>query len=165
MSARAATAVEHVARRAWPVRGLSISWPVVLLGLLLAYLTMLPIGVLIWGSFRDAAPGLPGSATLANYVKVITTENLLGATLNSLYFGLGSALLATAMGVFLAWVVVRTNVPGRWLLWGLAVFPLLEPGVLKAIAWVLLLNPQAGVINGLVKNWFGIQQLFNIYSL
>ncbi|HEY7064122.1 MAG TPA: iron ABC transporter permease [Chloroflexota bacterium] len=165
MSVRATTVREPVARRAWDVRLLPASWPAVLLGLLLAYLTLLPIGVLVWGSLRDAAPGLAGNITLANYVKVLTTENLFGATLNSLVFGLGSALLATAIGVFLAWVVVRTNAPGRWLLWSLAVFPLLEPGVLKAIAWVLLLNPQAGVINGLVKNWLGIQSLFNIYSL
>ena len=58
MSVRATTVPEQVARRAWNVRLLPTSWPAALLGLVLAYLTVLPIGVLVWGSLRDAAPGL-----------------------------------------------------------------------------------------------------------
>jgi hypothetical protein len=70
---------------------------------------------------------------------------------NSLVFAVGSALLALAGGTFMAYVTVRTNVPFRPLIVATAMVPLIIPGLLYTISWIMT-EPSSG--NG-ANEWAG----------
>ena len=54
---------------------------------------------------------------------------------NSLVVGLGTGLLASLLGSFLAWVVVMSDVPGRRVIGVLATIPFALPSFAIALAW------------------------------
>src|SRR5918996_586631 len=136
-----------------------------LLTLLLIWLIMVPMSVVIWGAFRDGQPGQAGEYTLMKFVEAYQ-GTLLQTIGNTMVFALGAALLCLAIGTFLAWVTVRTDAPLRPLIYAIALFPLIAPGVLMASAWVLVLHPNNGIINVAARNLFGLQgTLFNGYSM
>ena len=140
----------------------------VILAALVIYLTLVPIGLLVWGSFRDAPPGVVGSFTLAKYVDAFSAggSRLFSSGLNTLIFALCGSVLAFLLGTYFAWLVERTNIPFKSAIFILMMTPHILPGVLKAYAWLLLLSPNTGTINVFLKWLLGTTQApLNIYSM
>jgi len=85
---------------------------------------------------------------------------------NSILYAAGSATLGTVVGALLAWIVARTNTPGKTLVELMPLYPLLMPPIMKNIAWILLLAPNSGILNNFLRESFGIRELvFNAFSL
>ena len=89
---------------------------------LLTFVVVYPSLVLIWNSFQTA-----DGIGLGNYLAVFQDPGILKSVKNTLVVVIPSTIFSTALGVFLAWAVVRTDVPGkrhlagRWpgpLFWG-----------------------------------------------
>ena len=105
-------------------------------------LTILPLGYLVWRAF--SADGRP---TLGNFASAYGGDRLGSMAWSSLWFTVGSTALAVVLGAALAYVVVRTDVPGRKLLFVAGLAPLALPGVLYTIAWIFLAAPRSGMLN------------------
>lgn len=134
--------------------------------ILLSVLVIMPLGMLLIGSFRDAPPGAEnGGWTVDGWRSAYTdvrTYTTLGSTL---LVTLASVALATPVALFLAWVVTRTDTPGRRLLEPLLIAPLFVPGVLVALSWTVLGSPRTGLMNRAVRIVPGLESFtFNIYS-
>lgn len=140
---------------------------IALLVLLVLWLVMAPIALVVWGSFRDAPPGAEGAFTLANYLEGYSTSRFMGAVRNSMVFAVASSLLSFVVGCYLAWVTERTNTPFRSAIYGLVLLPVVVPGILTTIAWVLLLNPTIGILNQAVQLLPGLGEWapFNSYGM
>jgi iron(III) transport system permease protein len=123
--------------------------------LVLGYLILVPVGTVVWGSLRDGPPGTDASYTLGNYASAFGDSRLYRAAWNTFVFAFGSSILALALGTYLAWLTQRTNVRFKGLISALALLPVLLPGTLNAVAWVLLLSPKIGWVNGYASSWFG----------
>ena len=84
-----------------------------------------------------AATVQPGS--LGSWTDVLASPlsaNLFWEPLrNSLIVGLGTGLLASLLGGFLAWVVVMSDIPGRRIIGVLATIPFALPSFAIALAW------------------------------
>jgi iron(III) transport system permease protein len=65
----------------------------------------------------------------------------------------------------MAWAVARTAMPGRQLLRVAVLIAFVIPNFISVIAWILLLGPNAGLINVFLRDTFGIAGAFNIYSM
>ena len=52
----------------------------------MAYLTLIPLAMLIYGSLKSGPPGVSGSLTLQNYLVLFQNWRLAGALVNSLIF-------------------------------------------------------------------------------
>jgi iron(III) transport system permease protein len=129
------------------------------------YLTLVPLLIILFGTFTDGPPGADTSFTVKNYVRAFGSSALFYSAANSVIFATASGLIAFVVGGFLAWVTERTNTPLKPVLYGLALFPFVVPGILTTIAWIFLLSPNVGVVNQLARSAFGITApLFNIYS-
>ena len=84
---------------------------------------------------------------------------------NSFIVVIPATIFSTIIGVFLSWVVVRTNVPGVKYWKRLLSIPYFIPPFIGAIAWTFLLGP-VGYFNKFLMNSFGFEQApLNIYSL
>ncbi len=126
----------------------------------LAFAVVYPSGVLILNSFKT-----PTGYGLGNYLAVFRDGAIAGSVLNTVKVVFPSTLFSTALGVFLAWAVVRTDVPGRGLWSSLLAIPYLIPPFIGAIAWTFLLGP-VGFFNQLWQLLTGAARpLVNLYSL
>ncbi len=149
-------------RSAWTVKN-------VVLGLamaLLLYLAVVPLAMLLWGSFRSAPPGVAGGFTLANYVRAYGHSYVYTVALNTLVYSLGATAVGVGVGAVLAWIIERTNTPLRNLLFVLSVVRITVPHMMMTIAWILLASPQIGVINKVLQAVLGLSRApFNVYSM
>jgi iron(III) transport system permease protein len=68
---------------------------------------------------------------------IFENPNILDALKNSLVISIASATLTVLLTVVAAWIVVRTNIRGRWILDQLASFTLVFPGVVLGVALLL----------------------------
>jgi iron(III) transport system permease protein len=73
----------------------------------------------------------------------------------SLIYAAASSALAILLGVASAWLVARTDAPGRGLAIVSAYLSLATPVIIKGIGWILLLGPNKGVVNELLRALFG----------
>ncbi|MCE5336136.1 MAG: ABC transporter permease subunit, partial [Desulfobacteraceae bacterium] len=132
---------------------------------LVGFLTVCPVVMLVLGSFSSGF-GTFGDFTAAKYVAAYTDPGLYGMLWNTVLFTLGSALLATVLALFLAYLNTRTNLPWKFLFGVISIIPMMIPHILFAASWVLLLNPTNGILNRLLMEIFGLKSsLFNIYTL
>src|SRR3990167_2018980 len=132
----------------------------------LVYLAVLPLFMLLLGSFQMEVAPREFVTTLKNYQNAYASQYTYSTFKNSLIFAAGSAGLSFFLGTVLAWLVERTNTPLRVVFFPIAVIPLVLPGVLESIAWIFLLSPKFGYINVALKSLFGLESApFNVFSL
>lgn len=125
-----------------------IWWAVIVPPLLLI---LIPVGGLFVDSFRDAPPGAAGAWTVGNYLAVLGSRSVWAVAGTTFWIALGSTSLALCAGFFLAWLVARTDIPGRRILSVLAFAPFLAPSLIVAIGWAILANPDNGIVNGFFR--------------
>lgn len=90
----------------------------------------------------------------------ISSPEILNALRVSLVTSVGAALLATALGVPLAYLLARTTFPGRRLVRGLALLPLLLPPVVGGLA-LLLAFGRRGIAGEWLLDAFGLTLPFS----
>lgn len=125
-----------------------------------------PVVALFFGSFWTSSPGSPGELTLYHYWEAFTTSTpapLLFLLLNSFMFGFISAGLSVLIGAILAYILARTDLPAKSFFENLALVARGIPPLVGILAWNLLLNPNIGLLNQLLK-LAGISLTLNIYS-
>jgi iron(III) transport system permease protein len=111
---------------------------------------LLPFLVLLWSSFQKfySVPSMEAlkNLTLDPYRFVFTYPNLLRSVWNSLVLSFGSATLIMLITSVICWIVVKTKLPGRWLLDNLASLPMVFPGLVLGLALMIFyLNVDIGV--------------------
>ena len=133
--------------------------------IIVGFLTVCPVFMLILGSFSEGL-GAFGSLTLSKYVKAYTDPAFADILVNTVIFTIGSAVVATVLALFLAYLNTRTNIPFKFLFRIISLIPMMVPHILFAVSWVLLLNPSNGMINLFLRQVFGLEgAALNIYTL
>ena len=90
----------------------------------------------------------------------LTTPEALDALRLSLFCTLGATAFAVLLGMPLAWVLARTRFPGRAVLRGVVLLPLVLPPVVGGVA-LLSAFSRTGLIGERLYDWFGIQLTFS----
>ena len=147
---------QRIRREGWLVPA-AVWWMTVAF---LLFTVVYPLIVLVINSFLK-----DGHVSLANYLRIFSDVSIRNSMLNSLKVVIPSTILSTVLGVFLAWAVVRTNVPGKRLFRHLLSIPYFIPPFIGAIAWTFLLGPK-GIFNRMLISAFHLESApFNIYSI
>ncbi len=135
-----------------------------LMALVCVFLVVVPMGMLLFGSFRTGAPGAPGEFTLKHYLR-LAEPRFWRSLLDTVWVAALAAVLAGLVGISLAWIVSRTDIRRGRLIEIMAVVPFLLTPFLGALAWVLLASPERGLLNVYLMGLFGLTAPpFNIYS-
>lgn len=152
--------------------GSRINWQTVLIAgsvAVVVYLVLTPLVMTLLSTFRPGGrlPFEAGPWTLKNYVRIFsnpTTYQLLG---NTFLFAGGSLLIGFSMAVTFSWLVERTDIPCRDLIYSVIMVPMAIPGMLAAISWIFLLSPSIGLINLILRGLFGFGNRgpLNIYTI
>lgn len=123
--------------RSLGIRGSVICW---LLFLLVIGLATLPhLGVVILSFAPDwYASILPSDWTLANYQLALGHDLTVSSIGNSLKYASIATVLDIFLGICIAYVLVRTKIPGRAFLDALAMLPLAVPGLVLAFGYLAM---------------------------
>ncbi len=143
---------------------LDVKWILVLLIVdFLLYFQLLPsVYLLIRALFPD------GSFSLETIRSLYTDPIHLDALKNTLIASFATMILGTLIAFPLAWLVGRTNLYGRKFFRRLFVLSYMVPPYVGAMAWMRLMNPNAGIINRFIKMLFSLPDVpgpLDIYTL
>jgi iron(III) transport system permease protein len=102
------------------------------------FVVVLPFLVLVWSSLQPyyTTPSVAAlkSLTLDSYRSVLAFPAFATAAWNTAVLSLASATGIMLVTAVLAWIVIKTKAPGRWLIDNLASLPLVFPGMVLGLA-------------------------------
>lgn len=130
-----------------------------------AFLVVYPLALLLVASFQVGPYGQETTLGFGNWTAAFTEPRLQSAIINTLTLTATRQGIAFFVGVFLAFLLARTNLPGRnWLEFGFWVAFLL-PTLPVLLGWIFLLDGHAGLLSRLIKSLPGVENSpFEIYS-
>lgn len=132
--------------------------------ILTAIAVFLPIGLLLWQSFLDAPFFQPEKMYgLDAYRFIFEDPDFKRAFLNSFYISLGMAFISVPLGGLLAFLMVRTNLPGRTWIEPLLLIPVFVSPMILCFGYTVSVGP-VGFISIWAQNILGSVP-WNIYSM
>ena len=139
--------------------------PMILLAGVLIAILAYPLLLLFIKSFAVSRPGQPLVWGVDGWVAAFTDVNLAVAMGNTFYLALVRVAISSALAIFFAWVVTRTDTPFKgfievtlWLGFFLPLLPM-------TMGWILLLDPYYGLINKFLMFVFALSEPpLDVYS-
>lgn len=132
-----------------------------LLGLLVVY----PVVILIANSFQVGQFGTPTHFGLDNWTTAFSNPKVLDALKNTLTLSAARQAIGLVVGVAIAWLLARTDLPFRhWLEFGFWVAVFL-PTLTVTLGWIMVFDSFNGLANQLWTWLFHVKSgPFNIFS-
>ena len=126
-----------------------------------AVLVLYPVFYLLQAAFDVGDPqtrpptayGFDNFEALLNYPRIM---------LNTLVVSFAATVMALVIGFVMAWILARTNVPGRRVFEQLMAVPYYLTPLLGALAWSMLGSPESGFINQVWRALGGSDHLVDI---
>ena len=123
-------------------------------GVILLILIAYPVSLLVAKSFP-----------LSNYISQFNSPQMITAIKNTFYVAAGVTMIAAFLGVILAFLIVRTDIPFKKTIHTCIHLIFLTPGYIGSVAWIQLLG-RSGYVTRWAKSHFGLSQpLVDIYTL
>jgi len=148
-------------------RGIDLTKPFsVFMAAFMAALVLIPVSWLVVTSLREDASKV---FTLAHYRQLFMDPAFVKPLLTTLWTSAATGVLSLVTAAPMAYLVARTDLPGKRLLRMLVLASFVTPPFLGAFAWVLLGGPNAGLINQWYYALTGLKpfedaSLINIFS-
>lgn len=132
--------------------------------LLTATAVFMPLGLIFYQSLLSEPFFFPGKQwSLGAYEFIFSDEDFHQAFLNSFLVAIGMLVVAVPLGATLAFLMVRTDLPGRSWIEPLLLVPVFVSPMVLAFGYVVAVGP-AGFFSLPVKNLLG-EVPWNIYSV
>ena len=113
--------------------------------------------VMFWISLQKGAFGTPSATfTLSNYVEVFSDPFVYRVVANTLVFTITATFVALLFGLPIAWLVERTTIRGKTLIYAIMTLGLLIPGIYTAMGWTMIAHPRIGILNRWLVELFGL---------
>jgi iron(III) transport system permease protein len=117
----------------------------ILFGLVIGLLLVVVAYPLLW--LLMSAFGIPTDFQLGYLIRVYTRTQNFVPLVNTLILAAGAGTLSVVLGAPLAWAAARSDAPLRRLVHMLVAVAYIMPPYLTAIAYIILLGPDAGYFN------------------
>ncbi len=131
---------------------------------IVAFVVIYPMIQVVLQSFQVSKPGEVADWGLDGWEAVFTESALQKAVYNTITLSIVRQAIALVGAVFVAWLLARTDVPGakifEFIFW-LAFF---LPSLTVTLSWILVADPQFGLLNQLLRGFQDGDGPFNIYS-
>ena len=163
-STETASVLDHQAGR--NLIGRFFPWAVLVV---IAAMVIAPIFSLVVGAFSLSR--LPNEFSidnmgLGNFYAVWVEQRIDQVIWNTAIYVTGATLFGIVTAAVLAWLVERSDMPGKMWIYAGVPLGIAVPGILHAIAWVLLLSPRSGFVNrGFMEITGSSTPLFDIYTI
>ena len=128
-------------------------------GLIWAFLIVFVIFPLI-RIFYDAFTDESGQFTLVNFLEFFADAYYLRSLWKSMILGAAAVLTTSVIGIWVAFLLVRYEFPGRNVFSYLTMLPLILPPLVGVLGFTFIFG-RAGTVNVLLMDWFGMQHPIN----
>ena len=149
----------HASPEIFSAPGIAGVFVAVVAGLLVLY----PVAYLLQAALnvgdQDARP--PTEFGFDNFTGLLAYPQII---INTLTVSFAATVMALILGFTMAWIITRTNVPGRRFFEQMMVVPYYLTPLLGALAWSLLGTPESGFLNQIFRALGGKEYLININS-
>ena len=149
-----------------PRRRLPWPRPVVLVALVPAVVIVGILVLMLLLSFRSDRTG---ETDLSNYAVMLQHPLVLSSVRNTILFALMALFWATLIGVVTAWLVERTDLGGKKVVYALVTLGVVMPNFYSAMGWVYMVHPRIGTLNHLLESvtgwspeWLNVQTLMGM---
>jgi iron(III) transport system permease protein len=133
--------------------------------LLVGVIVTLPVVLLLANTFNVAPPGREATYGLDNWVRAFSDAGTLSALWNSVALGFVRTAISLPIAIAAAWLIARSDMPGRSVVELLCWLGIFLPQLPLVFGWILLLDPQYGLVNQGLMRLLGLESgLFNIYG-
>lgn len=134
------------------------------------WLVIIPLFLVIFCSLQRDPLFEVSALTIQHYIEIYVDPATYQLIMNTLAFGAGAILTGFTFAIPLAWLVERTNAPGRHLMYALILVPMALPPMIAALGWERLLDPRIGVINLVLRALLGLEgegplNVFTLYGM
>jgi ABC-type spermidine/putrescine transport system permease subunit II len=130
---------------------------------ILAVLVVAPLAILLVTAVR--VPDGSGFS-LVNFIEAFGEAIYRGPVGNSFIYATSVGILSVILGAPMAWLVTRTDMPGKAVVRTFTIAAFVTPSFLGATAYVILAGPNAGLFNVLYRAVTGAEgALVNIFSM
>jgi iron(III) transport system permease protein len=130
------------------------------IGLLVVY----PVLILVANSFQVGQFGTPTHFGLDNWSAAFSSPKIWDALKNTITLSIARQAIALVVGVGVAWLLARTDLPGKhWLEFGFWVAVFL-PTLTVTLGWIMVFDSFNGLANQLWQWLFNTKGPFNIFS-
>jgi iron(III) transport system permease protein len=132
--------------------------------LIVGFLVILPLVFLVEESLNVGDPMTfpPTQYGIGNYLAIFDED--IRVLWNTLIIAVMATVMATLFGFTLAWILTRTDVPGRAMLERLMELPYYMTPLVGALAWAVIAGPKSGFVNQLWKAIGGSGDVADIYT-
>ena len=131
---------------------------------IVALLVVYPVVILITNSFQVGQFGTPTHFGLDNWTNAFRSPKVIDALKNTITLSITRQAIGLILGVLVAWLLARTDLPGaKWLEFGFWVAVFL-PTLTVTLGWIMVFDDFNGLANQLWQEIFGSKGPFNIFS-
>lgn len=155
--------LEEATPRSWRLETSTVL--VILLLVVVCFLVLTPLIWLLFKSFQVSQPWQPAVYGLAGWQQAFTSPGILSATYNTFALAITRQLIALVLGIAVAWLLARTDIPMKGWLEFMFWLSFFMPALPITLGWILAFHPSVGLVNRwLAQLPFIDGHLFNIYS-
>ncbi|HEY4134142.1 MAG TPA: iron ABC transporter permease [Alphaproteobacteria bacterium] len=126
----------------------------VLLGM--AFFVLYPVALLVYSSFLVDLPSGGKALGLDTWISAWSQNGILQAVINTFQRVVVTELISFPVAVLIAWLVIRTDMPGKRLIENFFWVAFFLPALPVLMGWILLFDPGHGLVN------LGWAWLFNV---
>jgi iron(III) transport system permease protein len=138
-----------------PALGVAAIW------LFLLVFLVYPLSRIFWDAFTDEL----GRFTVAHIAEFAGDAFYRRSLVNSLLLGLATVAVTSALGVTIAFLLVRYDFAGRNLFSYLTLIPIISPPLVGVLGFTFILG-RAGTVNVLLADWLDVSRPINfMYGL
>ncbi len=116
-------------------------------------------GVFSSSTGQELKPGFIETIGLSNFTRFFTSPALRGPLIRiitwNFAFAFLSLLINFSLGLLIAIIFNEPGFPFKKLIRSLLIIPYTIPALLTILVWRGMLNPELGIIDRLLENWFG----------
>jgi len=131
----------------------------VAIALVVGFLVLWPLFWLFAGTISSATDSL----TLSHWRSALATPQIMKAAWNTIMVSCTGTVLAVAIGVPLAYLAARTDLPGARFFELMSLAPFITPPIVSGVAWTILADREGGLLNLPLVGWTDAR--FNVLSL
>jgi len=130
-----------------------------------ALLVLTPLFLILLNSFQLGRPGEPIVYGLEGWRQAFHDPSILSALWNTVSLAVTRQAIALVIGVMLAWLIARTDLPWKNSLEFVFWVSFFLPSLPVALGWILLLDDKFGLLNRWLQALPFIKNaVFNVYS-
>ncbi|MBI4297548.1 MAG: ABC transporter permease subunit [Chloroflexi bacterium] len=123
---------------------------------IIAFTTVYPVFMVIYGSFKGGPPGEPAPFSLDGYVRAWTDWWTIKTFLLTFALAVPRVLFGLILAILLAWIVTRTNTPLRGLMRHVIWFAYFLPVLPITMSWMVLAGGKRGWLNQVLMSAFDL---------